>query len=948
MSSEGGEYGGKSREYDEDTEETKEGTDESREDEEEYDSWDQRIADEIADELREQEEAEETARELAEELEEEEVREANESEKDIFDDIEDVRDRQHDDFVHDMHEQCPATEAFSEEARRYYETEDSEEETDSTETTDSYHDSGDGTLQVQKVESESQTETNHASEVEEAPDEEPSSMEGTSHETAEADATQNEADDQIPSAETPEQAHEQESPEAFDDNPEAAQTLEASEGDLERQKSTEGGQRTEQSTLDEFTEQHESTDEVKETLDESKEDASDAPSPEGATDSEQSREEYDSEEQAREVDETADQDLEGVKHIESETEDDVAETQSHAEGQSEVEETSDCEAQEDTTDAVQEVENETSTDDASESETEGEESATETEEVEVDSDEEEDQELAEILEALADHPSVKRDLWSGELYIDEGMHPPSMFPESREERLSRELEDIWESLSEEEREKIKPLLFKDIDSEEDLGEALKQIPEVWDDSDFLVAQRDAIEYLNKAEEEREKIKPPRLIVNLQKQIAERRWSALLKLAKEYGSKETRERRAISAFERMKDAYGQMYFYFPDKAAFDDYVQEVGLALGIDDKEELLKHLTQQSSEMASGRYSAFQPRYNRIKGEFLYMLNRITGKSLPDLEGKISKLTKHSGRGGIKNPRFPSGPELEIALARLIATAVSDCHLKPNGTLEYSEPELDRIRRVEENLRIFGDISLNPKLVKRDNYYISYFPAPLGMMLQHWGMPAGDRTIQNPGLFSWIFDFCWEALCAFMEDLIPQDGSVRSNVISWSHSHALHPGDKIRRYKTEHLIGTQEIELIKKHGRKEKYCWVLSLAKLRELEESEDPKEAKSASFLLKVLYDNPNKLSEDGKKIAEKLEIKISIDPSNIRYYRRSGRVSIAWTARTKGVLQAMKLAIIAPPNDVKKRTLLRNVLRRKSKFVEQALLELRDSGVDIEEWWL
>ncbi|MFW9912916.1 MAG: hypothetical protein ACFFEU_10620 [Candidatus Thorarchaeota archaeon] len=946
MSSEGGEYGDKSREYDEGTEEAKERTDESQEAEEEYDSWDQKIDEEIADELKEQEEAEETARELAEELEEEEAREVNESENDIFDDIEDVRERQHDDFVHDMHEQCPAKEALSEEARRYYETEESEEETGSIETTDSYHDSGNGTLQVQKAESESQTVTNQGSESGEAVDEKQSSLVGTPHETAESDAAQNEAGDKPSSTETPEQAPEHESPESFDDNPKAAPIPESDEGDLKRSNPTEGSQRTEQSTLNEFTEQHESTDEVKETRDESKEDSSDACPHEGVTELEQSRAEYDSEGQTGEVEETAE--LERSKDTESESSDTVAETQSNDEGQSEVEETPDCEAQEDTTDAVQEVENETSTNDARESQTETEESAAEAEEVDVDSDEEEDQELAEILEALADHPSVKRDLWSGELYLDDGMHAPSMFPESREERLSRVLEDIWESLSEEEREKIKPLLFKDIDSEEGLGEALIQIPEVWDDSDFLAAQRDAIEYLNKSKEEREKAKPPRLIFDLQKRIAERRWSALLKLAREYGSKETKEGRAISAFERMKDAYGQMYFYFPDETAFDDYIQEVGEALGIDDKKELLKHLTDLSSGMSSGRHTAFQPRYNRIKGEFLYMLNHITGKTLSNLEGKISRLTKPSGRGGIKNPRFPSGQKLEIALARLIATAVSDCHLKPNGTLEYSEPELERIKRVEENLRVFGDITLNPKFVERDNYYISYFPAPLGMMLQRWGMPAGDRTIQNPGLFSWIFDFCWKALCSFMEDLIPQDGSVGSNVISWSHSHALHPGNKIRRYKTEPLIGNQEIELIKKHGRKEKYCWVLSLAKLRELEESEDPKEAKSASYLLKVLYDNPNKLIEDGKKIAEQLEIKISIDPSNIRYYRRSGRVSIAWTARTKGVLQAMKLAIIAPPNDVKKRTLLRNILRRKSKFVEQALSELRDSGVDIEEWWL
>ncbi|MHA2143515.1 MAG: hypothetical protein ACXADD_18715, partial [Candidatus Thorarchaeota archaeon] len=73
------------------------------------------------------------------------------------------------------------------------------------------------------------------------------------------------------------------------------------------------------------------------------------------------------------------------------------------------------------------------TDDASESQTDTEESADETEDIDIESGEEHDQELTEILKALADNPHIKRDLWSGELYIDEGMHAPSMFPETRGE-----------------------------------------------------------------------------------------------------------------------------------------------------------------------------------------------------------------------------------------------------------------------------------------------------------------------------------------------------------------------------------------------------------------------------------------------------------------------------------------------------------------------------------
>ncbi|MHA2143504.1 MAG: hypothetical protein ACXADD_18660, partial [Candidatus Thorarchaeota archaeon] len=135
-----------------------------------------------------------------------------------------------------------------------------------------------------------------------------------------------------------------------------------------------------------------------------------------------------------------------------------------------------------------------------------------------------------------------------------------------------------ESLSEEQREKIKPLLFKEIESEEDFGEALRQVPEVWDDSDFLAAQRDAIEYLNKSEDEKAESKPPKLIVDLQKHIAERRWLALLKLAKEFSELDDDEplHEPSAASEWMPEVVDKMLELNPDikeKADFDRWYRE---------------------------------------------------------------------------------------------------------------------------------------------------------------------------------------------------------------------------------------------------------------------------------------------------------------------------------------------------------------------------------------
>jgi AcrR family transcriptional regulator len=121
-------------------------------------------------------------------------------------------------------------------------------------------------------------------------------------------------------------------------------------------------------------------------------------------------------------------------------------------------------------------------------------------------------------------------------------------------------------------------LFKEIESEEDFGEALRQVPEVWDDSDFLAAQRDAIEYLNKSEDEKAKTKPPRLIINLQRHIAERRWLALLKLAKEYsesGDDDSLHGSSILS-EWMPEVVDKMLELNPDikeRADFDRWYRE---------------------------------------------------------------------------------------------------------------------------------------------------------------------------------------------------------------------------------------------------------------------------------------------------------------------------------------------------------------------------------------
>ncbi|NHI83568.1 MAG: hypothetical protein EAX81_04640 [Candidatus Thorarchaeota archaeon] len=403
--------------------------------------------------------------------------------------------------------------------------------------------------------------------------------------------------------------------------------------------------------------------------------------------------------------------------------------------------------------------------------------------------------------------------------------------------------------------------------------------------------------------------------------------------------------------QLENAYGNLYYYFRDEEAFEKYIWDIACPLGIegDDEKQNIEHLQKLASQMLTEPTSEYcvNPRLNRIRGDHVHFFNNLSGKTLSELEGEISKITKKGGRGGIRNPRFPEGEELEIALARLTAVAVSDCHLKANGTLEYAEGEISRIRIVERDLQVFGDIRMNPKLKERENFYEVFLPSPFGIVLLHLGIPSGDRTVQNPGLYPELREFSVKAQCGFIENLIPQDGTISRKNVQWTHSNALHAGDKTEIYGIEPKVGRKEINLIIEEGKREKHSWVLNYGKLEELRQSDSDNLRHIADSLWNIVYENPNRLVEDEIRIVRKLGVNYNAKPYTIRYHERSGRVSVAWTAEPESVLESIKLAMIAPSNDVIKRQIMRDLIANHPKYMRRALRQFEKNGIEVYQWW-
>ncbi|MFX1483880.1 MAG: hypothetical protein ACFFCP_11925, partial [Promethearchaeota archaeon] len=402
---------------------------------------------------------------------------------------------------------------------------------------------------------------------------------------------------------------------------------------------------------------------------------------------------------------------------------------------------------------------------------------------------------------------------------------------------------------------------------------------------------------------------------------------------------------------LENVYDNLYYYFRDRLTFEKYIENVRESLGLQDmsQREILRHLRELAPQLVAedSKDYCLNSRLQRIRGDYVNLMNDISGKRLSDIEGEISRLTKPSGRGGITNPRFPEGEIYEVALSRLTAIAISDCHLQPNGTLHYAESEMSRIKIVERELQAFGDIKLNPRFRHDDNVYLSYFPTPLGVMLERLGIPSGDRSVQNPGLFSVIKEFSPRARCALIEDLVPQDGTISGKQIQWTHTNTLDAASKNEIYGIEPKVGDSEIGLIKKHGKKERYSWVLNYGKLKELRDSDSENEQQIAQDLWNCVYDNRNRLIRDEIEVVRSLRVEYQAKPYAIRYHTRTGRVSVAWTAVPKGLHESIKLGMIAPPNDKIKRGIVKEIIRSYQQYVDDELRRFKDYGVEIDKWW-
>ncbi|MGY5864722.1 MAG: hypothetical protein RTV41_08960 [Candidatus Thorarchaeota archaeon] len=370
-----------------------------------------------------------------------------------------------------------------------------------------------------------------------------------------------------------------------------------------------------------------------------------------------------------------------------------------------------------------------------------------------------------------------------------------------------------------------------------------------------------------------------------------------------------------------DAYDQHFFYFKDKEELEKYLQEACRHLGIKGKNviprlnELLKDLQSRRTMFAGNEASPVNTKAGRIKGESLRFIMGLNGETVEDLKGKISKITGVNGQGGIFEPKFPDENRLLEILTRLYSTMVSDGHIKESGKGDYFDPELSRIQRVIDNLDELGQIK--SKIVeKSEGLHRLYIPSVISSLLVGLGFPVGDRTMQNRGLPKDILDGPPEILAAYLEEMVPEEGCFSNSTgISWNRTHGIYGlGKRGIRYQNP-ALSKKQANFVKVNATSDaddsKERKTLPWSELVSKAEAGD----ETARSIMDFVNNHPNRLIKDETKVAGRLGINVENGPYRLRYYKKTGRVTLVSSARTKSFDDAEKWGQICPPNDVVKK---------------------------------
>jgi hypothetical protein len=350
-------------------------------------------------------------------------------------------------------------------------------------------------------------------------------------------------------------------------------------------------------------------------------------------------------------------------------------------------------------------------------------------------------------------------------------------------------------------------------------------------------------------------------------------------------------------------------------------------------DQLTDHPRENTKKPRAIPYELYPTKYSQyLYGDTLHLLLDVTNQPFDTMKkhitqiGRISNL-EHSG--GIQNPKFPERERLANLRARLIAIALSDCHINKNThVLTYHEKDENRIEYVRNLFRKLGDTDYKTEELKEKRKRLT-ITAIVGRLLEQWGVPRGDKHLNSNFRLPQTLRYgSSEAKLAYLAEVIPEDGFFveRNGQMKFGikRAHVLDAGPKTNLYNFQPRITPQYKAFIQQYGEKKfqtvrhdqpRKRVVLTKRHLQKLKtEAETTQDQQLAKELILIIRNNPCNLIEDEKNLIQSLEIKMKQIFKEIRVYE-TGRVSTIWEIYTEKEEDTRRWAALALPSSGNKR---------------------------------
>ncbi|MHA1881422.1 MAG: hypothetical protein ACTSUO_00045 [Candidatus Thorarchaeota archaeon] len=385
-------------------------------------------------------------------------------------------------------------------------------------------------------------------------------------------------------------------------------------------------------------------------------------------------------------------------------------------------------------------------------------------------------------------------------------------------------------------------------------------------------------------------------------------------------------------------YENELFYFNTTDNKSKLVHEMRARLGLGTNTDLGKLIDQltdrESAEEGNGYSDIKECQDDHLRTETLHLILDTTGQKLSDIQEMIHCIGKtrsgiYDGKGGIRNPRFPTDPEtIDIMFAKFFGLGLTDGHLSRAHQFVYSEKNPDRRKIVIQHSKDFGDIHYHERVIQNGVSQIQ-FACAFGRALQRKGFPVGDKGILNSGIPEFVMHGSLKTICTFFSNVWPEDGCFiitdpnNRGEFAWDCSVVVRDPLKESKYDFESEVTEDHLTFFERYGTyiKEdadngfKEMFELSATTLEELTKSESLRISSIAKEIKDIVCRNEPNLLVNGVELLHRIGVHATRRFQHISYLSDSSRVSVSWRGRIQRKEDVMRTALLMPPDDIRKR---------------------------------